>query len=462
MSTNVATQRLVDDGESGRVEFVETAESLERIARTVCAFLNTSGGTIVVGLDASGSASGSLGMQQAETIRDYLRSVVTPPVVFSVSLDEIEQGSVVVVEVPAGRDVPYVVHGGVYVRQGGSTRPADAALIRQMVLDKSIDSPRWERRPSLGLELDGLATDLLEDTIRLASDRRGYRFRDSSSTAVLEELGLLQFGRLTNAANVAFGKKVFRRHPQTRLRAVCYQSDRGDDFVDEQLYEGPAFRLLDDVLAFLKRHIAIAAEFVPGQAERITRPTFPFNSLEEGIVNSLVHRDYASSSGSVSVSIYPDRLEIWNSGRLTKGLTAKMLEMAQHASILINPDICQIFYLRGLMERVGRGTYKMVRECRQFGMRTPQWENTATGVRLTLFAPTGDIALELNPRQRSLLEQLEPGTQFVTTEFQQRFASDIGLPQARRDLEQLEKFGFLSRSGRERGTTYARTEKRLE
>ena len=124
-----------------------------------------------------------------------------------------------------------------------------------------------------------------------------------------------------------------------------------------------------------------------------------------------------------------------------------MLEMAQHASILINPDICHIFYLRGLMERVGRGTYKMVRECRQFGMRTPQWKNVTSGVRLTLFAPTGDIALELNQRQRALLEQTEPGSQIVTTEFHQRFAPKIGLRQARRDLEQLEEFGFLSRSG---------------
>ena len=92
------------------------------------------------------------------------------------------------------------------------------------------------------------------------------------------------------------------------------------------------------------------------KAQRITRPTFPSNSLEEGIVNALVHRDYASSSGSVSVSVYPDRLEIRNSGRLPKGLTAKMREMAQHASILINPDISHIFYLRGLTERVVRGT----------------------------------------------------------------------------------------------------------
>jgi ATP-dependent DNA helicase RecG len=279
MSTNVATQRLIDDGESERVEFVETAESLERIAQTVCAFLNTSGGTIVVGLDDSGSASGSLEMQQAETIRDYLRSVVTPPVVFSVSLDEIEQGSVVVVEVPAGRDVPYVVHGSVYVRQGGSTRPADAGLIRQMVLDKSIDSPRWERRPSLGLELDGLATELLEDTIRLATDRRGYRFRDSGSTAVLEELGLLQFGRLTNAADVAFGKRSSCGILRPGCAPCATESDRGDNFLDEQLYEGPAFRLLDDVLAFLKRHIAIAAEFVPGQSRADHAADLPVPSV---------------------------------------------------------------------------------------------------------------------------------------------------------------------------------------
>jgi len=223
-----------------------------------------------------------------------------------------------------------------------------------------------------------------------------------------------------------FGKKVFQRHPQTRLRAVCYESDRADNFLDEQLYEGPAFQLLDDVLAFLKRHIAIAAEFVPGQAQRTTRPTFPFNSLEEGIVNALVHRDYASFSGSVSVSVYPDRVEIWNTGHLPKGLTAKMLEMAQHASILINPDISHLFYLRGLMERVGRGTYKMVRECRQFGMRTPEWKSVASGVRLTLFAATGDLALDLNQRQLDLLRHVQPGTQIVTKDFSARFAPATG------------------------------------
>jgi ATP-dependent DNA helicase RecG len=462
MTTNVATQRLIDDGESAKTQFIKAADSLDQIAQSVCALLNTAGGTIVVGLEDNDSTTGPIDAKQAEAIRQHLLKVVTPPVVFSVSLDEIEQGKVVVIDVPAGRDVPYVAGGSVYVQRGRSTKLADADMIRQMVLETSSESPRWERRPSLGLEVDGLATELLDETIRQAQDRRGYRFENSHREAVLENLGLLQFGRLTNAADVVFGEKVFLRHPQTRLRAVCYSSDRSENFLDEQLYEGPAFRLLDDVLAFLKRHIAIAAEFVPGQAERVTRPTFPFNSLEEGIVNALVHRDYASFSGSVSVSVYPDRVEIWNSGQLPKGLTAKMLEMAQHASILINPDISHVFYLRGLMERVGRGTYKMVRECRQFGMRTPQWKNVASGVRLTLFAATGDFSLDLNERQRTLLEHMEPGNQIVTTEFSQRFAPDISARQARRDLEELEDLGFLSRSGVGRGTTYTRTEERIE
>jgi len=243
------------------------------------------------------------------------------------------------------------------------------------------------------------------------------------------------------------------------MRAVCYSADRGDDFLDEQLYEGPAFPLLEDAMAFLKRHVAIGAEFREGRLPRDSKPKYPFNALREGLVNALVHRDYAAFSGSVSVSIYPDRVEIWNTGKLPPGLSPRDLLLASHSSILVNPDIGHVFYLHELMERVGRGTFKIAQECRDFGMRVPEWKNAGSGVRLTMFAaqPGMPARIDLNDRQKELLSTLKPGEPIRVSDYVERFGHGISDRQARRDLSDLEGDGFLVRHGAGPKTTYLRT-----
>ena len=47
-------------------------------------------------------------------------------------------------------------------------------------------------------------------------------------------------------------------------------------------------------------------------------------------MNAVVHRDYMST-GSVQVMLFKDRLEVWNPGRLPKGMTVEKLA-GEHAS----------------------------------------------------------------------------------------------------------------------------------
>lgn len=454
------TQELLETGESMRVEFVDSPSALESIARSVCAMLNSKGGVVLAGIDEQGRATGQASEQDAKAVRRYLHEHITPRVLFTVSLDEVPGGSVVAVDVPEGRDRPYVVEGAIYVRAGAQTRPADAETIRAMVDSRARETERWERRAASGLEVGDLDLDLLNETVRRGQDRRGYRFQDPNNPeAVLADLALSRFGQLTNAADVLFGRQVALRHPQTRMRAVRYATHKGDDFVDEQLFEGPAFALLEEGIMFLKRHVSIAAEFKTGQLSRESRPEYSFFSFREGLVNALVHRDYASFAGGVSVSMYPDRVEIWNSGRLPKGLSPKRLREPSHDSILVNPDISHVFYLHELMERVGRGTFKIVEECRQLGSPPPEWQNVASGVRLTLYAATGPHRPALNHRQEALLKALAPGEAIQTQAFLDRFGKGVGARQARRDLGELEGAGFLKRMGAGPTTAYQRTEK---
>jgi ATP-dependent DNA helicase RecG len=462
MSGNPVTEQLLRDGESAKVEFKSSASDRDAIGRAVCAFLNTHGGVVLVGVDDGGRPNDTASQRQAESLREFLHAAISPQVLFTVTLDQTSAGPVIAVEVPNGPDRPYVFAGAAYIRTRSATKPADTKALRSMVERGSQETARWERRPCLDLEISDLDLELLNETVRRAQDRRGYRFDDPrDASAVLSGLALMRFGQLTNAAEVLFGKKVALRHPQTRLRAVCYATDRADDFLDERLFEGPAFTLLENTMAFLRRHVPIAAEFPAGRLPRDSKPRYPFNALREGLVNALVHRDYAAFSGSVSVSVYPDRVEIWNTGRLPRGISPRELLLPSHNSILVNPDIAHVFYLHELMERVGRGTYKIVQECRDMGMPMPEWKNSASGVRLTLFAagPVAPRTPKLNDRQRTLLDALVVGDQIRMWEFVERFATGVTSRQARRDLSELEAHGFLERRGAGSKTTYERTDR---
>lgn len=462
MSSDNLTEELLSKGKSIRLEFVESLDATDAIARSVCAMLNSKGGTVLVGVDDQGQVIGGVSDRDAGQLRSFLHEQITPQVLFTVTLDDVVHGQVISVDVPEGTDRPYVFKGTVFVRSRASTRAADAETMRGMVERRTHETERWERQTATGLEIEELDSELMNETVRRAQDRRGYRFENTGNVeAVLADLSLSRFGQLTNAADVLFGRRVALRHPQTRLRAVRYETDRGDNFIDEQLYEGPAFTLLEGVMAFLKRHVPIGAEFRAGQLSRESRPEYPFNSLREGLVNALVHRDYASFSGGVSVSIYPGRVEIWNSGRLPKGLTPSKLRAATHDSILVNPDISHVFYLYELMERVGRGTFKIVQECREMGMKLPEWRDATLGVRLTLYAATGRAGTVIKPneRQETLLKALSVGDKIETREFLKRFGAGISERQARRDLGELKDAGFLERVGAGPTTAYERTEK---
>ncbi len=458
------TDRLLKKGESARIEFIEAPMPVEKVARSVCALLNSKGGIVVVGVDDQGRVRAQVSSQEADSLRRFLHEQIIPRTLFTVSMDDTSSGAVISVDVPEGRDRPYVFDGTVYVRSGTRTRVADAEAMRDMVEGRARETERWERRAASGLEIGDLDRELLDETVRRAQDRRGYSFDNPrNAEAVLADLSLSKFGQLTNAADVLFSRRVALRQPQTRLRAVCYATTKGDDFIDEQLFDGPTFTLLEQAMAFLKRHVAVAAKFKEGQLSRESRPQYPFNSLREGLVNALVHRDYAAYSGGVSISVYPNRVEIWNSGRLPQGLTLGKLRAATHDSILVNPDISHVLYLHELMERVGRGTFKITQECRELGTRLPEWRNMSSGVRLTLYAATGseELAIELNERQQALLNVLAQGQRIVTREYLDQFGAGVSERQARRDLSELEDAGYMKRIGAGPTTAYERTEKKV-
>jgi len=453
-------------GEGIDTQFASGIDDLDCIAKTVCAFLNTNGGSIFCGVDDQGKLIGvDVNRQQLKDIHSYLLNVITPKALFTVNCDDENGKSLLTIEVPAGKDRPYLFSDRVYIRQKSQTRIADSDTLRNLIQIKSISTERWERRPSVAMNEDDLDKDEIFQTASEARQGGRFSFSDEHDPIlILEELAVYNAKGLTQAADILFAAHPSNRHPQTRARVTLFASDKGaDEYIDDQMVEGPLVKVFNDVFNFVTRNIKQHARFDSSEVRREDRPEYPMDALREGLVNAFSHRDYANFSGGISVGMYPDRIEIWNSGHLPEGIKPGDLRR-NHPSLPTNPDIAHVLYLRGLMERIGRGTQKIINSCRNYGLPSPLWKDDPTGVTLTLRANVADKEgmFVPNERQNAFLEQVVPDEALSPGDYHSRFAKAVSERQSRRDLKELEGAGLVLREGGGAATLYRRTKRTME
>ncbi len=455
-------KKEIEKGESKTVEFVSDSSDIAHIARTVCAFLNGKGGTVFGGVDDNGKPTGVRNPTRlVQDIRKHLQSKITPNAsLLSVTLDNLEGSHVISIDVPAGTSGPYVYDGAVYIRSGATTKPADATTLHLMIQKVSGTTELWEKRISTGLEANDLDKQEIREMVEQAEKSGRLVFsKPSDFKAVLKDLGLLRSDSFTQAADILFAKSPALRHPQIRVRATCFAEDKeSSEFIDDKVFEGPLVKMLKEAEKFIKRNMRTSVSFQNSGLQTKDRIEYPSNAIREGIVNAFAHRDYDSFHGGVAIRFYPSRLEIWNTGHLANPLKPSDLTK-NHPSIPVNPDIVHVLYIRGYMNRIGRGTQNIVNLCREHGLRTPSWKDDTTGVTLTFYARTklGGTQGAFNVRQIALLSKLKPGEEIRPSEYRKKFAEKMNERQARRDLKQLEDSNMLERVGSGAAARFRRT-----
>jgi ATP-dependent DNA helicase RecG len=384
-------------GEGQSMEF-KTACRPDIVGRQACAFLNSGGGYIVCGVSDTGEIVGLSESFDAAHLEQELNQGISPKALISVELQKIEDKEVLVIEVPTGKDYPYAFQNDIFIRKGEQTVKADVETIRDMVMRRQVEPERWERRFSSAdqadLDMDEIhaITQAVDKTFRVQSSNK------ADPLMILENLALSKYGRVTNGGDVLFGKNPALRHPQVRVRAVRFTSDKADDtYRDMKSFEGPLMPVLEQVFSFVLRNTPTKSRFSEDKLKRQDESLYPREAVREGLVNAFAHRDYAEFSGGIAVHVYPKRLEIWNSGSFPEGVTPSKLA-AGHISVLRNPDIAHVLYLRGMMEKLGRGSMMIQKSCAERGLPTPEWRSeTGHGVTLTFFAGevTGEVTEEV-------------------------------------------------------------------
>ena len=411
---NLADIELVAaQGESETVEFKASTGQLPRAGKALCGFLNRLGGLLLFGVDPDGRIAGQL--VSDKTLQDVgmlLRSFEPLP---PISIERVPlSGSsreVIVLEAQARTDLaPFTFEGRAYERLGTTVSVMPQSRYQELLLNRIHTHHRWENQPAEGYDIQDLDEGEILRTLRhgIASGRMPESSA-MSPAEVLDRLGLRAHGRLLKAAVVTFGRRFLPDFPQCQLRMARFKGTDKTEFLDQNQIFGHAFLLLEEAQLFLRRHLPVAGRIQPGLFERADEPFFPIEALREALVNAFCHRDYSIPGGGVSVGVFDNCLEIWSDGHLPFGITVEDLK-GEHRSRPRNPLIAEAFFRRGLIERWGRGTQKIVELCTLAGHPEPELleQSAAVGVR---FLANGYVAplrvsQDLTLRQREILHLL--------------------------------------------------------
>lgn len=454
-------QRRVAGGESETLELKKTTGQLSRAGKTLCGFLNGRGGTLLFGVEPDGKVSGQL--VSDTTLRDIASLLQMfepqPPITLRRVPLPGTKLEVISLEVECRSDlVPFTLEGRAYQRIGTTDSIMPQQRYQELLLSRMHSRSRWENQRAGYFGLSDLDEDEIQRTARLGiSSGRMPQTTSSDSIEVLDRLGLRAEGQILNAAMVVFGRRPLPQFPQCQLRMARFRGIDKTAFEDQNQVHGHAFALLEEAVLFLRRHLPTAGRIQPGLFERADEPLFPFEALREALVNAFCHRDYSSSGGAVSLAVYDDRLEIWSDGALPFGLTVGDLKQ-EHLSRPRNPLIAETFFRRGLIERWGRGTQKIVELCTRAGHPEPEFleQNATVGVR---FVPIGytaplRVSSDLTARQREILQLLAGRGATPLRNIRDGLESPPANRTLQDDLTHLRRLGLIGSGGRGRGASY--------
>lgn len=134
-------------GESKNVEFKETLPDKSiKYMKSVVAFANGSGGRIIFGISDKNREVVGVDKDDVFKLMDAIANAISdscePAIIPDITLQTIEEKTVIVTDISEGRQRPYYIKSlgrdnGVYVRVAGTTRLADEYMVKELLFEGS-------------------------------------------------------------------------------------------------------------------------------------------------------------------------------------------------------------------------------------------------------------------------------------------------------------------------------------
>lgn len=417
----------------------------------ICGFANARGGKIIIGKNDNGEI---VGVAKAKRLMEDIPNKIQTQlgIICDVDLKNEDGKDFIEIDVKP-YDVLISYQGKYYYRSGSTKQELKGNALNNLLLKKA--GKTWDDVVEPRANLKDIDLSAIEAFKKgaTASKRLPFIAEEKNIEQILNNLLLLEDGNLKRSAVLLFGKNPCRFFINAFVKIGRFgQTD--DDLRFQEVIEGNAFQLADKTLDVLDRKFFVSPISYKG-LQRVESWEYPYEAIREVLLNAIVHRDYMGAP--IQISVYDDKLIVWNEGSLPKDLTIEDLKR-KHSSRPHNPILASAFFKGGLIEAWGRGTIKIINECKKAGLPEPIIEYSSGGISVTIlksqFNEKSLIEIGLSARQIKAVRYLKEN-QSITNKIYQEIC-EVSKATATRDLTELiEKFRLLERSGEVgAGTSY--------
>ena len=320
--------------EGDRIEY-KTGWNPDAIYRTICAFANdfdeTGGGYIVVGVqEENGHAIRpvtGIDPNQIEPIEKDMvgyNNLMRPYYQPRLYIEEADGKTILVIKVSPGERRPYKVPDQItakqktynyYIRYNSSSIVPKDEYERELI--NLANRMPFDDRGNDDIRLTDISPLLLHDyLVKVKSSLADISLTDHMED-VLKQMDLLEAvpegWRIKNVSAMMFSERPDRFFRQAQIEIVLFPEGRENNpnnLIEVEPIRGSVPQMIEKTLSYLNTNIIKKQIIKPkDRAQSITFFNYPYQALEEAVVNSLYHRDWTIRE-PVEITIEPERISI--------------------------------------------------------------------------------------------------------------------------------------------------------
>ena len=407
------------------LEFKETITNT--FLKTVSAFSNYNGGTILFGVDDNGNVKGLPDVKQAcQDIENKINDSISPQPDYTL---EVQSDNVIKLAVKSGIQKPYLYKSKAYKRNDTATIEMDTLELSRLILEgKNI---KFEQLPCKEQDLSfEILHQKLKESIQI----------DTFNIDTLKTLNLYDNVKgYNNAAGLLADKNHFPGIDIVKFGENISIIQKRVTFENKSILE-----VYDQTIETFRDYYRY--EIIQG-AERKNIEKIPEAAFREAIANALIHRAWDVES-QIRILMFDDRIEIISPGGLPAGITEEEY-LSGKLSVLRNRNLANVFYRLGFVEIFGTGITR-IKQLYMDGLRKPDFEVSENTIKIVL--PVLGENTNLTEDERTVYKILSKTMLKPISEIAPYVS--FGKSKTTQLLKDMSRKGIILVEGKGRGTKY--------
>jgi len=282
--------------EQQNIEF--KAQWTDTILKTACAFANTNGGSIYIGIDDNGNPVELENVRKLmEDIPNKIKNIIG--IVPNVNLIEKGGNQIIKIDIESYK-YPVSYKGAFYKRCGSTDTELSGAELTRFLLQKS--GFVWDQTIEPSATLEDIKLETLNHFKQLSQKRLSFISTEDDIKLLLEKLNLIENGNLKRAAILLFGKNPRKFFITSYMQIGRFVSE--SEVISSDIIEGNLFEQVEKAIEILRIKYLQNRFYYEGIVRKEDLE-IPEAALREGIINAVIHRDYMISA-QTQLRVYDD------------------------------------------------------------------------------------------------------------------------------------------------------------